>query len=569
MPLLIIAAIVLSAFLPADAAAPPDPEPIKTQRPLAYVWEYEDPWTEQKGVAAKQLAEAGFRVRPLPMDKSPFELLDAHLIFMGSFVTEDPAYRAYMKKYADDLYHFVDKGRLLVQMTQADQAEAGPPFLPTTQSATRSDSDFAKAVIVSPKHPVVAGLAGKHKQLQLDETSTIWEAFSDYGGFEVILASDADAEHAAMMEGAYGQGRILLCAMAFDKGTSRKSGPDGKHAQARASFARQFFASLLPHAQATVQRKTTPLKPTVSPSRANRFVEGSWTLAVLPDTQVYSLRTPGLFLTQTSWLAQQSEAIDLKYVLHLGDIVNNNTDKEWTNAANAMSLLDGVVPYALVPGNHDYGPSGDASTRDTLLNEYFTVEKAEQWSTFGGVMEAGKLDNSYHLFEAGGKKWIIVCLEWGPRDSTLGWANKVMEQHPDRLGILNTHAYLNNNDRRYDHTDRKHPQHYNPHEYRTPGGVNDGEEVWQKLVRKHNFLLTLNGHVLGDGTGYRADKNDKGKTCHQMLINYQMRSLGGEAYMRLLEFRPDGKTLRVKAYSPLYDKYLTEDDHSFTLDLDE
>jgi hypothetical protein len=47
-----------------------------------------------------------------------------------------------------------------------------------------------------------------------------------------------------------------------------------------------------------------------------------------------------------------------------------------------------------------------------------------------------------------------------------------------------------------------------------------------------------------------------------------MRELGGEGYMRLLEFRPDGKTVRVKAYSPLYDKYIQASDHSFTITLD-
>jgi hypothetical protein len=53
-----------------------------------------------------------------------------------------------------------------------------------------------------------------------------------------------------------------------------------------------------------------------------------------------------------------------------------------------------------------------------------------------------------------------------------------------------------------------------------------------------------------------------------MLSNYQFRNLGGEGYMRLLEFKPDGKTVQVSTYSPLYDSYLTDADqtHGFTLD---
>jgi hypothetical protein len=243
-------------------------------------------------------------------------------------------------------------------------------------------------------------------------------------------------------------------------------------------------------------------------------------------------------------------------------------ERDWEYARDAMSIIDGVVPYALVPGNHDYGPSGDASSRETHLNEYFKYDELSSRPDFGGAMEPGKLENTYHLFDAGGRKWIAICLEWGPRDSVVEWAGKVMDQHPDRTGILVTHAYMNNNDRRYDHTDPGHPQDYNPHEYRTPGPMNDGEELWQKLVRNHNFALTLNGHVLGDGTGYLASRNDKGHVVHQILANYQFRELGGEGYLRLMEFQPDGKTVRIKTYSPIYDRYMTQPDQQFEIVLD-
>jgi hypothetical protein len=99
-------------------------------------------------------------------------------------------------------------------------------------------------------------------------------------------------------------------------------------------------------------------------------------------------------------------------------------------------------------------------------------------------------------------------------------------------------------------------------------GVNDGEELWQKLVRKHNFILVVNGHVLGDGTGYLASTTDTGITCHQILANYQMRALGGEGYLRLFEFLADSKTVRVYAYSVLYDTFLNDPDQSLTFTLD-
>jgi hypothetical protein len=231
-------------------------------------------------------------------------------------------------------------------------------------------------------------------------------------------------------------------------------------------------------------------------------------------------------------------------------------------------LLNGAVPYAIVPGNHDYGPSGDSSTRDSSFNDYFSYDEISSFSTFGGAFDEGKLDNTYHLLTIGGRDLILIALEWGPRDEVIAWADQVMRDHPDREGVLVTHAYLNNNNLRYDHTDTAHPQDYNPHQYATPGGVNDGEELWQKLVRHHRFVMVLNGHVLGDGVGYLSSVTDVGNVCHQMLSNYQFRQLGGEAYLRLLEFLPDGKTVKVFTYSPLYDGFLDEPEQNFQVVLD-
>ena len=53
-----------------------------------------------------------------------------------------------------------------------------------------------------------------------------------------------------------------------------------------------------------------------------------------------------------------------------------------------------------------------------------------------------------------------------------------------------------------------------------------------------------------------------------MLVNYQMRPLGGEAYLRILEFLPDGKTVHVLSYSPLYDKFLDDPGDQFSFELD-
>ena len=303
-----------------------------------------------------------------------------------------------------------------------------------------------------------------------------------------------------------------------------------------------------------------------------QFIEGSWTLAALPDTQVYAMRHPELFEAQTRWIADNRDRYNIVYALHLGDITNNNNPPQWEVAQRAMRLLDGRVPYAMAPGNHDYGPDGSASTRDTLFNDYFPLERYSGWPTFGGVFEEGRLDNSYHLFSAGGADWIILALEWGPRDEVVAWAYKLLDRYSERRGIVITHAYLYSDDTRYDWGVYEGEQHWNPHGYPTaalPGGVSDGEDLWLNLVSPHhNMVMVLNGHVLNDGLGRLSSAGACGNTIHQMLVNYQMNARGGEGFLRLIEFLPDGRTVHVKAYSPALDEYKTDEQNQFVLTLD-
>lgn len=539
----------------------------------AYVWEGPDGYSGHIG-AGESLRRAGFHVQPLPLDRPPFEFADdpetdVDLILFGSFISEDPRYKTYMESYADVLDDYIDRAGYLVQLTQADQTEVQPPFLPDTQNAERIDPDYSEAFVLSAEHPLIQGFplndAGKvfytqpHIPAHLDDV--VWEAFSSFAGFEVILAGDDRARFPALMEGAYGQGQLLLAAMAPDKIINGSTGIEQSD-PAYTQFNDAFFTNLYTHTRKVRDREAPPINITPQPGESE-VVEGAWTIALLPDTQIYSQNRPGVFSAQTAWLRDNAQRYNIRMALHLGDIVNVNSRPEWKAARESLAIIDGHIPYAFVPGNHDYGPSGNASTRDTYLNDYFLFDDFSDRPNFGGAMEEGKMDNSYHFFQAGGYDWIVMCLEWGPRDSTIAWADSILAQHPEKKAILVTHAYMNNNDLRYDHTDTVNPQAYNPHAYSTPGGVNDGEELWQKLVRKHNFVLTVNGHVLGDGTGFRTDPNHAGQNVHQMLANYQFLSpLGGNGFLRLLVVNPNG-TVEVKSYSPVYNQFRSEADQAF------
>jgi len=565
----------LAGQTPNPAAAP---NPANPDGLTAYVFETADGFSGHVG-AGESPRRAGFHVIPLPLDRSPFEASadpseDVDLILFGSFVSQDSRYAAYIAQYGEILDDYVDRCGYLVQLAQADQTEAEPAFLPDTQNAARVDTDFAEAFILSPDHPMIQGFPTNaegrifytqpHITPHLDDV--VWEAFSSFAGFEVLLAGDARARFPGLMEGAYGQGQLLLAAMAPDKIINASSGAlqtDPAYGQ----FNEAFFDNLYGQTKRVRDRTAPPISITPQPGDSE-IAPGAWTIALLPDTQIYSQNRPGVFSAQTAWLRDNADRYNIRMALHLGDIVNVNSRPEWKAARESMALLDGHIPYAFVPGNHDYGPSGNASTRDTFLNEYFRYDDYSARPNFGGAMIEGEMDNSYHFFQAGGYDFIVMCLEWGPRDSTIAWADSILSQHPDKKAILVTHAFMNNNDLRYDHTDTVNPQAYNPHAYSTPGGVNDGQQLWDKLVKKHDFVLTVNGHVLGDGTGFRTDENDEGQNVHQMLANYQfLAPFGGNGFLRLLIVNPDGR-VEVKSYSPIYNEFRAEADQDFEFDFE-
>lgn len=295
---------------------------------------------------------------------------------------------------------------------------------------------------------------------------------------------------------------------------------------------------------------------------------GTWTLVILPDTQKYTEKFPEIFLRQTEWIAAHKEKHRILFVLHEGDITQTNAPGEWKTAHEAMSTLTKAkIPYALASGNHDLtARRGNVVDRNSLLNEYFgTADYANSEAV--GYFEPGRLENTWHLFTSPQGRFLVVSLEFGPRDEVLKWAGKVVGEHPDCRVIVLTHAYLYCDDTRYDWNAKKEKQHANPKGtdlvQKSGDTANDGEDMWKKLASRHrNIELVLCGHVVFDGTGFLQSKGEAGNTVHQILANYQNRLNGGGGYLRLLQFLPDGN-VRVKTYSPWYDRWLAEPDQQF------
>lgn len=299
----------------------------------------------------------------------------------------------------------------------------------------------------------------------------------------------------------------------------------------------------------------------------------AWTVIMLPDPQTYmkfDYNQP-IFDLMLSWIVKNIEPLNIKFVMCTGDLVeqnnmlNPNTTAEnqssidqWEASARAFGQLDSKLPYILATGNHDFG-FRSAETRQTNFDRYFPVNK--NWQNQKHLRDVGTdfeglptlMNSSFEFVSPQGKKYLALVLEFAPRDETLEWAGKLIAQdkYKDHTVILLTHSYLDSANKRIEKEAYKLP---NP---------NWGEGVWQKLVQpSKNIQMVLSGHIgkANDArghVGFRVDENAAGKKVNQMVFNAQAMGggwsgNGGDGWLRIIEFMPDGKTVNVKTFSPLF-----------------
>ena len=314
--------------------------------------------------------------------------------------------------------------------------------------------------------------------------------------------------------------------------------------------------------------------------------EKSFSMILVPDPQNYvkfAANQP-LFELQTAWIAQNIERLNIKAALFTGDMVEqngklisaaipyeNNGDQtgrqQWEAVSRALARLDNRIPYIVAQGNHDIGHI-TATDRHTVMPQYIYPERNIKFektlvATCSDWKGVHTMENS--AYEIKDDKWgnlLIVTLEFAPRDEAIEWAKELVasERFTSHRVILLVHSWLTNKGERIEK--ERYPL--------TP--CNWAEAVWQKLVYpSKNIALVLCGHTgtapkIGKdiaGTDYstvsslRTDKRADGGEVIQMMFNSQQgdgewNGNGGDCWLRILEFRPDGRTLSVRTFSPLF-----------------
>ncbi|MFJ4200511.1 LamG-like jellyroll fold domain-containing protein [Streptomyces sviceus] len=254
-----------------------------------------------------------------------------------------------------------------------------------------------------------------------------------------------------------------------------------------------------------------------------------FTLAVMPDTQ-YLFDGPSIDKAPVEaslrYLLEHGKDENLVFLSHLGDLTQNGAAPEFAAIGDAFRLLDRRgVGYSVLAGNHDVKSSTTDQRGATPYLDVFGPDRFKGHRTFGGASADGY--NTYHLFRAAGREWMVLALDWRLSDKGYAWAKSVLAAHPKTPVILTTHELVVGDDSLSAY----------------------GQQLWDQLVKDHDqIFLTLNGHYWPAGRATR--RNTAGNDVHLHLTNYQNRYFGGAAMIRLYRFDLDRGVIDVETVSP-------------------
>ncbi len=261
--------------------------------------------------------------------------------------------------------------------------------------------------------------------------------------------------------------------------------------------------------------------------------DNTFTIVWITDTQFLSQIYPSDNDKACNWIVNNAAALNLKAVIHTGDLTNNANDDEFTNAARSMGiLLSNNIPYCWCAGNHDAYVSQNYQAFKTS-----TMNGKPYW-----VSDYNSGMNTAISFNYSNTNFLLIDIAYNADNAALQWANNLLISHPTSWAIIGTHGYLD-------------PE--------------NGYDSWANNLRATvldthpNVFLTLNGHF--HPVGLYAARTTVGNRTEMFFNRQDQDGYEGAATIRLLTFNPTTNTIAVKTFNTLQNYYLTDPDNQFTL----
>lgn len=268
-------------------------------------------------------------------------------------------------------------------------------------------------------------------------------------------------------------------------------------------------------------------------------------IVTIGDTQYYSCFYPYNFLQQVDWILQCRHQLDIGFVSHLGDIVENQNAnyQQWVLAYHAIdSIIKEGIPDGICIGNHDAYDALDY----TDFDHFFPPSLWQPFSWYGGSYPAGTDHNSYQLFTSNnGVETLWIHLEMYSGALNYSWVAAVLSAHPNTPTFVSTHAAGSD----------------------CPG--NSVEPLIGTLLASYcNILAVFGGHYFECGGEHVSIvQNGCGRQVPVVVANFQQRPSGGDGWLRYYEFSDGYRQLCAYTYSPLLNQIELDSSSYFSVAL--
>jgi hypothetical protein len=224
-------------------------------------------------------------------------------------------------------------------------------------------------------------------------------------------------------------------------------------------------------------------------------------------------------------------ALDIQYVVHMGDIVEvyyNETDWETQNAA--FSQFTDVIPFGWLAGNHE------GESQDYIGDNYYAFNTSN-YPNMTSSYDQGR--NTAQYFNYNGTQILFVNLEYFANQTALQWFENLYHHYDDATVIFSTHSYLD-----------------------LTGNYTNDTINGTYLDGYPRVKLVLCGHL-----PYALNQQANGRT--EIRFNYQV--VPGYVpdrsdFMRIYTVYDDG-TVDAWTYSKLRDQFLTDSSNQFSFNL--
>ena len=283
--------------------------------------------------------------------------------------------------------------------------------------------------------------------------------------------------------------------------------------------------------------------------------EDNYNIVLIPDTQNTVEYCGDVMDAAVDGLIDTADELNVKGVIHLGDVVDdNNDDAQYVTARNVFyQLPDAGIKFLVQMGNHDGWSSGTHNYYNSFSGKSTSFLRRASWYLTNSPNGDG--NSSYMFVQGGSYNYLVISLSctgsgsgqnnntsWDSRDEE--WLRSVLEEYPDCPTIVTTHDLQNCSETE-------------------PSSItlsSQGTRLWNIVKDYDQVFMMVGGH--SHGSGVEMLENTNGKPVVSILTDYQFAYNGGNGFFRYLEFDESADKIYYSTYSP-YAASLPENEKSF------